>query len=734
MHMRPQDVHLRSGPGMTLVLLVALAFLAVVMLMSASAGAEGPGGGDAGNDLDGATAIGEGSWDGTIFRNETEEDLGDYYVYAYTPGKVVLADVVLADTSSTHLDVKYKVFDRDRSLVISNAFSRLDAPVPFAELTNDETPDPVYYLAVMWEGSSLLEFTVNYTLTVTSSNTTQDDAGSGGDAPRTQDGATTVTYGEYNGSVGDIDLDWNGDANADGGDMYVLTPDAGLFIRFQLTLTQASIVRERNLAMSLENSTGGVLEFVSVGEEGRSVSFRYFAISEADLYLNLTSSAVINNYTLVITSRVPGADGSGKGDAGEEPDHAMDLTLQPMPGALMRGMGAEDLADYYELEFPSSQFVEVEMTLRTGTASPGNIRFRVLDYTKAEVINFTFSGLDEPRRFAGLTNSEHAILRYYLGVTWEGSEDVDFEFRYDIAHTLGPGQDDMGKGEDVGNTNSGAPTVSLDTPVDGSVGGSNPQWEHDANVDGADVYEVLPTMGRFVVVSGRLNSFHASRRVGFDVQLEDQSGKLVHKPLSAFEVGDELEMRVYASSGLPIYIRVTSESEMCNYTLVVSMEDPPELDLFVGNLSVVPARPGPGTEATITVIVASTELVNPATQIRVEVYAGGNLLDYADVILDNSDQETVTFPWTVPSADTDITAAVDTLNAIPWEAKDNNEASIQVKVGRPDDGNGNGGDGGPSLMIWIVLLVVVIIVAILVSVAYVMLRRGSAEDEEPEDY
>jgi hypothetical protein len=252
------------------------------------------------------------------------------------------------------------------------------------------------------------------------------------------------------------------------------------------------------------------------------------------------------------------------------------------------------------------------------------------------------------------------------------------------------------------------------------------------NVDGSDVYEVLPTARKFVVVSARLDAFHALRKVGFDVQVEDQSGNLLLKPQSVFEVGDDLVMRLYVGTGLPIYIRVASESEMCNYTLVVTLEDPPDVDLTVGNLSVTPARPGPGTEATITVVVSSTALINPATQIRVEVFAGGNQLDYTDVIFDNSDQETVTFSWTVPSADTDVTAVVDSLNAIPWEPKDNNEATISVKVG--GGGGGGGEDDGQDMMMWVIMLVVIIIVAIVVAVAYVMLRGGHAEDEDPEDY
>jgi hypothetical protein len=714
-------------------MLAATALLATLAVLCLTASAEGPGGGDAGNDLDSATPVGEGVWNGTIFRNSTHEDLGDYYELPFTPGSMVAADVSLSDTSTTYLDVVYRVFDRDRAEVVALEFPRLGMPIPFAVLTNDEVEDPSYFLSVVWEGSSLIEYTVNYTLTISLSSTTQDDAGSGGDAPRTLEDALAIMPGEHNGSVGGIDVDWSQDANADLGDMYSLAPEAGLFVKVELELTLASIVRDRNLALALENVTGGRLAFVTVGEEGQRASFRHYTAVGETLILNLTSSAVRNNYTLTVSFLVPGADGDGRADAGEDPDHAMEIDRPLMPGTIMRGQGAEDLADYFELTFETSTFVEVEMTLRTGTASPAHVRFRVLDYTKEEVVNFTFSGLDEPRRFAALSNSEHAVLRYYLGVTWEGSEEVDFEFRYDLAHVLGPEQDDMGRGEDVGNTTSGAPSVSMETPVSGSVGGSNPQWKHDNNVDGADVYEVLPTAGKFVVVSGRLDGFYAQRKVGFDVQLEDQSGDLLLKPQSVFEVGDELIMRLYVGSALPVYVRVSSESELCNYTLVVTMEDPPEVDLFVGNLSVNPERPGPGDSATITVIVSSTTLINPATQIRVEVFAGGNLLEHADVIFDNSDQETVKIPWTVPSADTEVTAVVDTLNAIPWEPKDNNDATIQVKVG-PDDGNGGDGDDGPTMMFWIMVLVLVIIVAIVVSVAYVMLRGGQAEDEDPEEY
>ncbi len=724
---------LASVPSTRWGALAILSAMAALALLAGSSLGEGTGAGDAGNDLDGATPIGNGTWTGGIFRNGTDEDVADYYVLAFDPGVVVRAEATLEGTSSTHLDVNFRVYDRDRQETAGMQFPRVDMAVPFHVLTNTEVEDPVYYLAITWDGSALLEFDVGYTIAINVSGPGQDDVGSGGDAPRDWDGAYLLTEGDYSGTVGGIDPDWFADSNADRADMFRVKPEMGVFLKVELTLTQASSLRNRPLALSLENGTGEVYEFVTVSEVGKRVTLRHFPSSDEDLYLNLSSTAVALNYSLVVYFAVPGADGAGRADAGGDADHAMDLDVDLMPGTIMRGFGAQDLVDFYELEFPPSQFVEVRLTLRSGTASASNVRLHVLDYTKSEVVNFTFTALDTPVRFASLTNSEEMFLRYYLGVVWLGAAEKDFEFRYELAVKVGPGQDDLGQKKDASALPSRAMEVSLDTPFSGSVGGSSPQWEDDKNADGSDVYEVLPTGGRFVVIKGTLDGFHGQRRVGFDVQVEDQTGALVLKPRSAFEVGDDLEMRLYVDSGLPVYVRVLSESEMCNYTLTVSLEDPPEVDLFVGNLSVTPTRPGPGTEATITVIVASSTLINPATQVRVEVYAGGDLLEYADVIFDNSDQETVTFPWTVPSSDTDLRASVDTLNAVPWEAKDNNDATLKVRIGG-DGGGDDDGDDGRGLFFWVLVLVIVIVVVIVVTVAFVVLRGHGAEAEEPEDY
>ncbi|MCK5251964.1 MAG: hypothetical protein KAQ96_03410, partial [Thermoplasmata archaeon] len=372
-----------------------------------------------------------GTWTGTIFRNSTVEDVADYYRFPFPEGAVVEARAVLDETSTTHLDVNFRVFDQDLHQVISLDFPQLGSEETFAALTNDLVEEPDYYFAITWDGSSLVDYRINYTLFVNSSDFTQEDALSGGDAPASYEEAFLLVEGDHSGSVGGSDVDWEFDHNADGGDMFVLSPQEDLFFKVTITLDWKSTIRDRSLILAMENSTGAVLDLVSVNEEGVSETIRFFPRTLDDVYLNVTSTSVINNYTLRIIFEVPGADGVGNADAGEDPDHAMDLDRSNILGTIMRGHGAEDLADYFDLTFESGTFVEVTLTLRSGTASPSNVVFRVLDHTKVEVVNFTMSDLDTPKRFASLTHSRFPTLRYYFGITWEGPEDVNFEFTYE---------------------------------------------------------------------------------------------------------------------------------------------------------------------------------------------------------------------------------------------------------------------------------------------------------------
>jgi len=719
---------------------MGLPFIGLLMLVVASmllampVSAEGTGDGDAGDDLDNPIEIGTGTWTGTIFRNATIEDLADYYSFSFPEGVVVEARAVLEETSSTHLDVNYRVFDTDLHQVISLDFPQLGSEEVFAALTNDLVEEPNYYFAITWDGSSLVDYMINYTLYVNQSDFTQEDALSGGDAPASYEEAFLLVAGDHSGSVGGSDVGWEFDHNADGGDMFLLTPVEDRFVKVTITLDWKSTIRDRSLVLALENSTGAVLDLVSVIEEGASDVIRFYPKTLNDVYLNVTSTSVINNYTLEIIFEVPGADGDGNADAGEDPDHAMDLDRPVMPGTIMRGHGAEDLADYFDLTFESSTFVEVTLTLRSGTASPSNVVFRILDHTKVEVVNFTMSDLDTPKRFASLTNSRFPSLRYYFGITWEGPEIVNFEFRYELTNVVDMAQDDAGTGEDVSNLTSGAESISFDDPVTGTVGGSNPQWSEDLNVDGADVYELFPTSGKFLIVKATLDGFAGVRRVGFDFFLVDQAGDLIVKPHSLFNVGDEEEFSHYIAHTLPVYVVVTSESEYCEYTIVTSVEDPPDIDIFIASMTVTPSRPEPASEATITVVVGSSIIIESAIQIRVEVFDGGNKLAEQDVIFDDTDQVVVTFPWTVPSSSTDLTGLADTLNVIAWDPdKDNNEMIIHVEVGSEETDNGNG-DEGQGMMFWILVLVGVIALIILLTVLYVVFGGHDAEDEEPEEY
>ena len=524
------------------------------------------------------------------------------------------------------------------------------------------------------------------------------------------------------------------DVNTDGIDMYSVTPEVGNFIKVTVTLERKSEVRGQNLVMALENSTGHVLDQVIVASEGGKAGIRYLARTMEGLYVNISSTALFNNYSLVIAIEVPGADGGGTADAGDDVDHARALTGPMMTGVIMRGNGAEDLVDYYELEFPASQFVEASFTLRLGTASPSNVLFTVYDHTKAEVVNFTMQGLDQSVRFASLTNSRYTTLRYFFSVCWEGGEEVAFEFKYELATEVGAGQDDGGTGEDAANVTSGAPTLPFDDPLTGTVGGTNPQWSDDQNADGADVYEVYPVSGKFLLIKAVLDGFEGQRRLGFDIHLEDQSSKLLVKPQSLFSVDDEAEFRYYAPDSMPVYVVVTSESESCDYTLMASSEEPPSVDLTIESITLTPSRPDPGLEATITIIVSSTTVIETATVVRVEVFAGNNKLAERDVIFDGTDKVVVNLLWMVPSATTELTATVDTLNAIPWETdEDNNQGSLTVVIGGDGDGDQDD-DEGTDLMFWTFVLVGVIALSILVVVLYVVFGGHEAEDEEPEDY
>ena len=199
-------------------------------------------------------------------------------------------------------------------------------------------------------------------------------------------------------------------------------------------------------------------------------------------------------------------------------------------------------------------------------------------------------------------------------------------------------------------------------------------------------------------------------------------------------MGDETTFQYYAIDSTPVYVVVTSESEYCDYTLLASLEEPPVVDLVVESISVTPSHPLPGTEATITIVVSSTQVIETSTVIRVEVFISGNKLAERDVVFDDTDKVVVDLGWTVPSASVDLTVGVDTLNAVPWETdEDNNMGSLHVNLGG-GDGDGDGGEEGIGLMFWTFVLVGIIALAILVVVLYVVFGGHGAEDEEPEDY
>ncbi len=717
-----------------MLVIAILALIAALLVLASPAIGDGPDEVDAGGTVQDAKVLEPGIWEGGIERNDTLNDTADFFSIGFEGGTIVSLEATVLPTSSTHLEVNMRVLDRTGVEVVALSFPAVGAPMVFATLTNDDVEDPVYYVGMTWDGSLIPDFDVDYSLVVEVGNFSQDDAGTGGDVNSTAELAHRLTEGWISGMVGGVDTSWGHDANADGRDMYTVMPEPERFLNLDITLEGGETERGSDLIVTLENSTGGVIDQVVVSKFSKPLRVRYYPVTLADVFVNVSTSAVSLNYTITVSTEEPGADAGKRADAGEDPDHAMDVDADLMTGVIMRGLNAEDPADFFELEFDSGMFVQVWLTLRSGTVDPRNVVFHVYDLSKAEVVNFTFSELDTPRRFASLTNSRFPTLRYYLSVTWEG-DDRDFEYRYELKTAVGFKQNDLGQGKDITNESSGAPSLSLDSTVGGTVGGSSPQWGHDQNADGADVLELLPSANQFLVVQASLVGFNGERRLGFDVKLEDQSGTLLGLE-SVFAVGESLELRYFAPSSQPVYAVVVSESESCDYTIRATTEPPPSIDLSVGEIALTPSKPTTGTSITVTVTLKSSTAAVPSELIRVELYAGGDLLESRDIVFEGTDEVVQAFTWRAVYGTTTLTVHIDTLDAIPFETdEDNNSGSVSVEVrDKGANGNGNGDDAGLPMWTWVAILVIIIVVAIVTAVAFVVAKGHGAEDEEPEDY
>ena len=429
------------------------------------------------------------------------------------------------------------------------------------------------------------------------------------------------------------------------------------------------------------------------------------------------------------------ADGPGAGDAGPSIEHAIAVPAGTWNGSLIRNSTMNDTADFYSFEFPGSSFIEMTVTVLPSSPAFEPVRYYVYDRMGGEVVNFTFSGSGVPARFASLTNQAFPTIRYYLSVEWRGSATAGFTVLYKITLVADGRQDDAGTRGDVGNDSAHAAPLALGESVTGSIGGSLPLWKDDQNVDGADVYEVTPTAKRFLVLTAKLDSTHAERKRGFDLRVTDQSGKiLAQRPVLA--VGDSVVVKQYADTSLPFYALILSESESCNYTLTASDEAPPEIDLYISNISVAPPRPIAGRPATISIVFKSTSAAVPATDITAQVFAGTDKLWEGKIAFDATGTARQDVTWTAIYGPSKILVKVDTEDFIPYESNEgNNQASIDVTALDPgEDGDGGDGQGGNGTeWVWLAAAIVLIIAAIAVAVAYAAMRgRGQPPEGEGE--
>jgi hypothetical protein len=459
---------------------------------------------------------------------------------------------------------------------------------------------------------------------------------------------------------------------------------------------------------------------------GSTGAQRTHAIALATPAMALLALAILSALALTAS-----ADGPGAGDAGPSIEHAIAVPAGTWSGSLLRNATMNDTADFYSFEFPGSSLVEMTATILPASPAFEPVRYYIYDRTGGEVVNFTFSGSGVPARFASLTNQAFPTIRYYLSVEWKGSATAGFTVLYNITLVADGKQDDAGTRGDVGNDSAHAAPLALGESVKGAIGGSLPLWRDDLNVDGVDAYEVTPAAKRFLVLTAKLDSSRADRKRGFDLRITDQAGTiLAQKPVLA--VGDSVVIKQYSDTSLPLYALILSESESCNYTLTATDEAPPEIDLYISNISVAPPRPIAGRPATISVVFKSTSAAVPATDITAQVFAGTDKLWEGKIAFDATGTARQDVTWTAIYGTTKILVKVDTEDFTPYESNENNnQDSIDVTAHDPGEDGGGDGDhnGNGTDWVWLAAAIVIIIAAIAVAVGYAAMR---GRDNPPE--
>ncbi len=425
---------------------------------------------------------------------------------------------------------------------------------------------------------------------------------------------------------------------------------------------------------------------------------------------------------------IAAADGPGAGDAGASVERSLALPQGTWNGSLLRNATVNDTEDYYSFEFDSAQLVECLVVLMPTSTHYQGLLLHIYDRSGGEVVNLTFAGLAAPVRFSSLTNQAFPSLRYYFAVVWHGEAATSMSAPYNITVRASARQDDAGTRGDVGNLSSRAEELSVGGNVTGTIGGPLPQWRRDLNADIADVYEVTPNANKFMVVRATLVAMSAERRNGFDVRVVDQSDRILQQePL--LRVGDSVTLKQFSDSTMPLYIVVVSESEVCNYSLSVEDEPPAAIDLYVASINVTPARPIANRPATITVTFRSTTAAVPGDGIACSIHVGSDELWSGMLLFDLTGTAVKDVSWNAVYGTTAIVARVDTLDYVPWETReDNNAFTFEVTAHDPgEDGDGDGdGDGGGMDWIYLAGGLIVVCAAIALAVAYAAMRgRGS---------
>lgn len=314
--------------------------------------------------------------------------------------------------------------------------------------------------------------------------TTQDDAGSGGDAADTSSSAFTVSSGtNYTGMLGDLFTNIDGDSDND--DYYGFTPSTAGYISVYF-----EILNPENFSLVtvsvLKNGFTVVIESLFSSDPAFTLVAPVLDTTSLDLHIQSYSDSV--SYIFFITN----TDGSYSQDdasTGGDTELLTGTTVQldtSYTGDIGNGnvdtSGYLDSSDYFYIDVAGEGYLSVDVS---GSSDESYTDLSVFVLTSAGETIFS----DSLGLFSASLNFKAPIAvadRYILmldSLSWN----TTYSFTLSFIPAVLPSQNDAGSGGDASNEFSTAPTVGVNSTFTGTVGEGLVEVSNNAR-DDYDLY------------------------------------------------------------------------------------------------------------------------------------------------------------------------------------------------------------------------------------------------------